>query len=115
MAIGAGVLVPGTAALEAEESLHLAHDPAAGGLGLEDLPKETLEGQPEAVDTVAAVEPPFLGGEELRGEDALEVVLQFSQGGLADGSGEAPAAGGEPGVDLREERRMRRAVYVPTY
>jgi hypothetical protein len=115
LAIGAGVLVPGTAALEAEERLHLAHDLAAGGLGLEDLPEETLEGQPEAVDAVAAVAPPLLGGQQVRREDPLEVVLQFGQGGLADGLSEAPAAGGEPGAELREERRVHRAVYIPPY
>jgi hypothetical protein len=115
LAIGAGVFVDRTAAPEAEERLHLADDLAAGGLGFEQLPEETLEGQPQAVDPVTAIASLLFLGQEVGWKDAFQVPFQFGQGGLADGVGEAPTAGSQAGAELRKEGRVHRAVYIPPY
>src|SRR5437867_2348205 len=52
----AGVpLVNETSTVEAEQSLDMADDLAAGGFGSEHLPEEALEGEAQAKDPVAAV------------------------------------------------------------
>jgi hypothetical protein len=48
-------LVDGAFTVQAEKGLHLADDFTAGGLGLEQLPDEALEGQAQGEDALAAV------------------------------------------------------------
>ena len=43
------------AAVQSKERLDLAHDLAAGAIGIEDLIEEAKEGAPEAIDPITAV------------------------------------------------------------
>jgi hypothetical protein len=92
--------------VEAEEGLDLADDLAAGRPGLEQLPDETLEGEAEVEDPVAAVGAFVLGGQQRSGEEVAEILLELSQGGLADGLGGAAAEGGQAGTPGREIRSV---------
>ena len=96
----------GTQAVEAEEGLDLADDLAAGGLGLEHLPDEALEGQAQAENPVAAVGTLLLGAEQRSGQEVAEMVLELGEGGLADGLGGAAAEGGQAGAPGREIRSV---------
>jgi hypothetical protein len=100
---------------EAEEGLNLAHHLAASGLGFENLPEETLAGQAQAKDALAAVLRRILLGEEMEREDAFQILLQLSQGSLAHLWGGGTAARSQPGTELGEERGVHRAVYIPPY
>ena len=56
LAVGAGALVGGGAAGQAEERLNLAHDLATGRARVEHLPQKSPEGAAQGIDPVAAVE-----------------------------------------------------------
>ncbi len=55
LAVGAGAFVKAAPTVKGEESLDLAHNLAAGALGIEHLIEETKEGAPDAEDAFAAV------------------------------------------------------------
>jgi len=108
-------LIDGTLVVELEERLDLADDLAARGLGFEQLPEETLEGQPQGVNALAAVGALVFGGEQRGGEQVAPGRLELGQGGLANGLGRAPAQGGQPRAESREVRGQHRAVILPPH
>jgi hypothetical protein len=108
-------LIDGAFLVKLEEGLDLADDLAAGGLGFEQLPEEALEGQPQGVNARAAVGALVFGGEQRRGQQVVQVLLELSQGGLAKGLGRAPAQGGQPRTEGREVGCQHRAVILPPY
>lgn len=113
--IGRVVRIDPPPAVQAEECLDVADHLAAGGGWVEQLPHEAFEGQAQAEDALATVGP-LLGGRQERGrEDLAQVVLELTQGGLAEGVGGAPAQGGQPGAEGGKERcfHIRRYIYRP--
>ena len=98
-----------------EERLDLADDFAAGGFGFEQLPEEALESQPQREDAVAAVRTFFLRGEQGRGQEVVQVLLELRQGGLAEGLSGPAAQGGQAGAQSGEIRSVHKAVYIPPY
>ena len=97
--------------LLAAEGLHLPHDLAAGGFGLQHLPEETLAGQPQAEDVLPAVGSLLLGGEQRGRQEIAQVLLELGQRGLADGLGGAAAAGGQPGAEGGEAGGHNKFIY----
>lgn len=91
--------------MQPAEGLHLPHDLAAGGAGLEHLPEETLAGQAQAEDPFPAVGARLLGGEQRRREAVAQALLELGQRGLAEGLGGAAAQGGQPGAEGGKEGR----------
>jgi hypothetical protein len=112
LAIGAGALVHRAETFEPEEGLNLAHDLTASSLGFENLPQETLEGQPQAIDALAAVVRLVLLGKEMKRKEAFQIMLQLSQGGLLDLLGGGTAGRGQAGSELREEGCVHGPVHV---
>jgi hypothetical protein len=86
-----------------EESLDGAHHFAASGAGLEHLPDETLEGQAQGIDAMAAAGTAVLGGQQGWGQQVAEVLGEGEQIELTHGAGRALAQGGEAGAPLGEE------------
>jgi hypothetical protein len=93
------------ASQQAEEGLDVADDFAAGTAGVEGLPEETLHGQAQVEDAVAAVEAMAFLGQQIGRQDVVEEGFELGQGGLADLLGGAPAAGGQSRAPSGEKRR----------
>ena len=103
--------------MQAQQSLDLSDDLAAGGLGCEDLPDKTFKGQAQAKNALTAVGT-FVGGRQERCRQELaQVFLELAQGGLANGLGGAAAQSGQARAEGWEVRcnHVVRAVYIPPY
>ena len=113
--VSGGAFVHRAPAVQAGQRLHLADDFAAGGVALEHLPEETLAGQAQGVETLAAVGALVGAGKEVAGKEIGQMPGQLLQRGLTEVTGGALAQGGEPGAEGGEERCGHRAVLLPLY
>ena len=112
--IGRVAFIDRRACAQAAQSLDLAHHFTAGSAGLEHLPDKAFEGQGQGEDPVAAVGSLVPGGEEGEGQAVAQVLLELSQGGLAQGVGGASAEGGQAVAEGREVRSVH-SKYIYLY
>ena len=103
--VGRRVLLDAPPALGLEKPLHGAHHLAAGGLGLEHLPDETLKGQAHRIDAIPAARAFLFGGQQMGWKQIPEFLGQGQQIELAQATGGAPTQGGELGAKGGKEGR----------
>jgi len=76
--------------VQSKERLDLAHDLAAGAIGIEDLIEKAKEGASEAIDPITAVGAFVSLGQQPRGQEGAEESFQMEKAMLAQAV-DAPA------------------------
>ncbi len=88
-----------------------AHDLAAGGCGLEQLPDKTFEGQAKAKNALAAVGSFLFRGKQMDGQKRAQLLHQEREVNLAQGLGLLMRAGGQASTQRgKEGSNQHRAV-----
>src|SRR5215468_10696925 len=92
--------------MQTKERLDLANHFAAGGIGLEDLIKETKEGPAHAENALPAVGPLIGLRQQAGGQEGIEQQLQVTEALLAKWL-KAAAQRSQAGTPNGEKRRMQ--------
>jgi hypothetical protein len=98
-------LVKSAALVESRQSLNLANDFAAGGIGLEHLIKEAKEGAPQAKDALTTVGALVGLAQQVLGQQGSYKQLEMRETLVAKVL-DAPAQSSQAGTEGWKERRM---------
>ena len=79
------------------------------------MPEETLEGQPQGEDPLAAIGALLLLGEQWIGQEVAQMSLELGHGGLANGLSCPAAEGGQAGAHSGEIGRVHFVVSIYTH
>ena len=114
--VSGGALIDACLAQRFEKGLDGADDLTTGGLWFEHLPDKTFEGQPQAEDTITAVNTFILGSQEVGRQKLSQLLEQRREIQLAQALKAVPDLGGKLGAQGGEEWcASHRAVYIPPY
>lgn len=96
---------------QAAQGLHVTDHFAAGGGGVEELPDETFDGEPQGKIPLSTVRAFFCAGQETGRQAVTQVLLALSQSALAKLVGGAAAEGGQARAQGWEEGRLHSCQY----